>query len=155
MIRRGRDLNTALGEQLDPVLQSALSALPDEQPPLVFDQRCGGLTVAGCDEVPDGISSETMVGQPASGASVELFDTAERLEAQPLREQRVIAVPLPAVVEWQQEQVEPLQLLEVVAGIFVAGRGRGSDALNRSRMAVSSKNRCNCASTRGSTSSRR
>ena len=124
MINRGRALQHGVGEQPDPVAQGALATLSDEHPSLVLDELGGGVTVAGGEVVPEGIGRQVVLGEPASGSAVARFDVVGRLQAQPLGEQRVISVPVSAMVERQQEQVEPLELVEVSARLLIARDGR-------------------------------
>ncbi len=91
-------------------MQRPLPSTADEVPPLTLDQRGRRRWIGAREVVPEGLTGEPSGFQPFGGPAMPLLDTLDRLESQPFREERVVAIPLTPVVERQHEQVEPFEL---------------------------------------------
>ena len=111
------------GEELRPFPQRFLPALPDQDPSLAVDELGAAVGFAGGDVVADGVAGHVMVGEPVGGAAVAGARIIAALQAEPVGEQMVVAEPLAAMVERDDEQVQPIELVEPVLGVVDAGDG--------------------------------
>ena len=111
------------GEQLDPFPQGFLAALSDQDPSLAVDELGAAVGFAGGDVVADGVAGHAVLGEPIGGSAVAGAGIAAGLQAEPVGEQMVIAEPLAPMVERDDEQVQPIELVEPVLGILDTGDG--------------------------------
>lgn len=90
-----------------------------------LDEVGGSSGVAAADCVPDGVFQQVVVGIPTSGDAVQTRSPIGCLGsesgAQSVREQMVVAVPLPLVVERDEEHVVPVQLFEHLMPVRPSG----------------------------------
>jgi hypothetical protein len=115
------------GQRPEPSLdRPVIPALEEPRGPVLGDELRRLLAVAGRDRVPDRAVGVAVRQEPASRAPVQLRDHgrlgALQLASQELAEEVVVAVPLAALVQRDQEQVRPLDLGERGGGVAAGDR---------------------------------
>jgi hypothetical protein len=102
-----------VGQVPHPASQLGLAPVPAHRRHGQLHEVRGPLVVAAGQGMPDGVGGITVVLEPGTGPPVQPPDVVrllfEQVRAQHVGEQVVVAVPLPMVVERDEEQVGPLQ----------------------------------------------
>src|SRR5215216_4559576 len=84
---------------------------------MILDQACRSLPILSSQRMRYCLDHQPLLLVPCAGALMQSRDlsggrTAVQSGLQYLCEQVMIAIPLPCVIQWHQEQVRPFQLLE-------------------------------------------
>ena len=118
-------MHQRLGQSVGPVQQDDDPALSQQAGRLLLDQPRRPLEVLGRQGVADRLVHQPLLLVPPAGPAVQLRDAARLLRfqttAQALREQVVVAIPAPLLVERRHEQV----------GAFHPHQDRGAVAVAR------------------------
>jgi hypothetical protein len=114
-----------VGEVVDPPAGRGLLTLSQYADDGALDEVGRALEVAGGERVPDGGHRLARIGVPLRGPQVEAGDVArpllEQVGSEDVGEEMVVAVPVAAVVERDDEQVRTLEGLEHRPAVVPAG----------------------------------
>ena len=132
--RTGRTRSTSSGRLSSQAAQRRLSSVPAQGGHLQLDQGGRAREVAAGHRVPDRLGPVAVLLVPVAGPPVQLADALRLLVEEPglqdVGEQVVVAVPLAAVVQRDQEQVVPVEGLQHGPTAVLPGEGVAQGAVH-------------------------
>ena len=120
-------LHHRVGDDGEPGGDGCLLPVPLQRRHRQLDEVRRPVDVSGSERMPHGRDSFSRLVVPPTGAAVQVCDLlvplVEEVGPHDLREQVVVAVPVPGAVEGYEEQVGPVQVLEHLLTAHVARHG--------------------------------